>query len=219
MSETGQRVEIIEIVDEFRDLLQGDAVYLLAAACLIAALYSLADLIGSASAIFVPSLVIAIYGQFLVIERLLKDRLPEGRGFRRFASIFGSGFLSGLGILLGLLALVIPAIFLIARWSIAVPAIVAENATSTESLSISWDRTAASKVPLSLIYIVAVIVWAGSVWFPAVVSVGASDGNALLFSVFGNAMVGVVTVLGWVLSVAIYRCVTPYNKHFEEVFA
>ncbi len=219
MSEAGQRTEIIAIVDEFRDLLQGNTVYLLAAVGLCAALYSAADLTGSAAANFVPSLVVSIYGQFLVVERLLKDRLPEGRGHRRFASIFGSGFLSGLGILLGLVALVFPAIFLMARWSIAVPAIVAENATSTDSLSISWERTAASRVQLFLIYLVGVVVWGGSIWLSIVVAAGASQVNTLVLGALANALISGVAVLGWVLSVAIYRCITPYSSHLDEVFA
>ena len=219
MSEAGQRAEIIDIVDEFRDLLQGNAVYLLAAVGLIAALYSVADLTGSAAANLVPSLVVSILGQFLVVERLLKDRLPSGRGYRRYGSIFGSGLLSGVGILLGLLALVVPAIFLMARWSVAVPAIVAENRTATESLTTSWERTAASKVQLSLIYFVGVIVWGGSMWLSIAVLAGASLVNALLLNALGNALVSGVAVLGWVLSVAVYRCVTPATNHFDEVFA
>ena len=219
MTRSGLQAEVIEIVDGFRNLVLAHSAYLLGAVALITALYSVADLFVTPAAAFVPNLIVTIYGQFLIVERLLQDRLPDGKGFRRFGSIFGSAFLSGLAILLAAIALVIPAIFLIARWSIAVPAIIAENNSAAESLSTSWDRTAASKLPIFLIYVVATIVWAGTIWLTFAVGDMVPGGNAVALSIVVNALVGGVAVLGWVLSVAIYRRITPDNARFEAVFA
>ena len=219
MGERHLQAEIIEIVDEFRDLLLMHIFYLLLAIAAITALYSVTDLFATPAATFVPSLVVTIYGQFVVVERLLRDRLPDGKGYRRFGSIFGSGFLSGLAIALALVALVIPGIYLVARWSIAVPTIVAENRSSSESLTASWERTAASILPIFLVYLVAMIVWGGSIWLSIVFSTGTIDVNSMMLIVLGNALVGGVSVLGWVLSVAIYRCITPDDKRFDAVFA
>lgn len=164
-------------------------------------------------------LTVTIVGQFLVTERLLLDRLPAGRGYRRFGSIFGSGFAGGLVIGIGLLLFVVPGIILVGRLSASVPIIVVENSPAVESLRASWDRTAQSKLPVFLIYVVALVIWTYSIG--AMLFLGTEDLelSSIASVVMLNLVVSIVTVLGWVLAAAVYRQITPTISGLDQVFA
>jgi glycerophosphoryl diester phosphodiesterase family protein len=53
-------------------------------------------------------------------------------------TLFVAGLLAGVGIALGLLALIIPGLFLLTRWIVVTPAIVLEGLGATDSLRRSW---------------------------------------------------------------------------------
>ncbi len=215
----GQKVEFSEFVDEFRQQLSTHAGFLIAAVVAITAAFSIWELAISQATEFGVQLVVSIYGQFVVIERLLADRLPERHGHRRFMSIFGSGIFSGLGIGLGLLLLIFPGIFLAARWSAAVPAIIAEDCGATDSLRSSWDRTEASRVPVFLLYLIGMAIWAGSIGLVLMFSATDAGLDSAIGVIALNFAVSLVTVLGWVLATAVYRRTTPAITGLNAVFA
>ncbi|HET6526174.1 hypothetical protein [Sphingopyxis sp.] len=76
----------------------------------------------------------------LTILRMAGVELPQQTSLR-IASVFGVGLLFGLGVGLGLLLLILPGIYLAARWYLAVPTLLAEDMGVSEALSASWDRT------------------------------------------------------------------------------
>jgi hypothetical protein len=59
-----------------------------------------------------------------------------------FLAVWGIGILTGLGIIIGLILLVIPGIFLTLAWSVAVPVRVMEKIDATEAISRSFRLTA-----------------------------------------------------------------------------
>jgi hypothetical protein len=67
-------------------------------------------------------------------------QLAPGREFP-FGTIFITGILTGIGILLGLILLVLPGLFLLARWYLAVPVLMAEGLSITDSMRRSWELT------------------------------------------------------------------------------
>lgn len=76
----------------------------------------------------------------LTILRWAGIELPQPPKLR-IASVFGVGLLFGLGVGLGVLLLILPGIYLAARWYLAVPILLAEDMGVSEALSASWDRT------------------------------------------------------------------------------
>ncbi len=82
---------------------------------------------------------LSIVLQIWVIQLVLSDgqgaQSFDGNGFGR---MFGIGFLSGLAILLGLLLFILPGLYLMGRWSIAGPAMMAEKSGVIDSLKRSW---------------------------------------------------------------------------------
>lgn len=214
----GEPTTVADVLGQFRAVLLAHIPYLAAAIAAIMGLYSAFDLLLPQGPQFIPQIVVGIFGQFLVTERLLADRLPEGRGYRRFGAIFGSGLLGGLGIVLGLILLIVPGLVLVARWSAAVPIIVAENAGAAESLGCSWDRTRPSTVPLLLVYLIAVLIYAAGL--ATIVLAFSADTPDGIVSILGlNAVASVLSVLGWALAVAVYRCITPGTHGLDAVFA
>lgn len=215
---TGEPSTVADVLGQFRSVVLANFPFLAAAFAAIVGLYSAFDLLLPQGPQFIPQIVVGIFGQFLVTERLLADRLPEGRGHRRYGAIFGSGLLSGLGIVVGLFLLIVPGLVLVARWSVAVPIIVAENAGATESLGRSWDRTSPSAVPVFLVYLIAMLVYAaGLAAIVAAFSADTPDGIISILSL--NTVASVLSVLGWVLAVAVYRCITPGTHGLDAVFA
>lgn len=62
-------------------------------------------------------------------------------GLRRFGSLFGVNFLSGLGVLVGLLLLIIPGLLLAARWAVITPVVLTEGRSWDAALKRSQDLT------------------------------------------------------------------------------
>lgn len=54
-------------------------------------------------------------------------------------TLFVAGLLAGLGIALGLVALIIPGVFLLTRWIVVTPAVVLEGLGATDALRRSWS--------------------------------------------------------------------------------
>ena len=67
----------------------------------------------------------------------------------RVATVFGIALLSGLGILLGALLLVIPGLFLLVRWWVAVPIALDRNVGAVEAIRESWAMTADYWLPIA----------------------------------------------------------------------
>lgn len=122
----------------------------------------------------VPTSIVGLILAFSVTRRLVKRiGLAAPEGTRGFGGFFGMSLLTGLGILAGLVLLIVPGIYLAARWSIAQPLQVAGGRSVTEAIGESWRTTA----PHVLAIVLAVL----TIWAP---------------SVIGLVMVGVIAPLG-----------------------
>lgn len=212
------------IVDDAVELVRSHAGFLGGLMLAILAGYSLLDVLsqGGSGGFGVSGIVVGVFVQYAVVERLLADRIPEGgtRRKRRYWAVFGAGFLGGIAILLGFAMLVVPGIFLLARWSASTPYIVAEDMGATDALAASWRATAEGALPVSLVYaaycfafvVMLVGITAGSVGLGM-----ADDGLAMIIG--SNFAVALLTIAGWVLGVAVYRQANPVAAHLDAVFA
>lgn len=141
--------------------------------------------------------------------------LIESRGRRRrLWALLGLSLLSGIAVVLGLLFLLIPGIYLLVRWSAAVPAMIAEDSGVIDSFGLSagvvkgrfWHVFASMLV----------------VWVPCLVGMIASglvpESQTLLLGAVSNLFVNLSLVTGWHLAVAIYAG-RRYGRRLAEVFA
>ncbi|MEQ1496614.1 MAG: glycerophosphoryl diester phosphodiesterase membrane domain-containing protein [Novosphingobium sp.] len=217
-----------EIGSEFASIGSRNLGYLIAATVVMTVGLSAWDLLTNNQAQFLPQLVMNILGQCLVVERLLADRLPGGRGARRYGSIFGVSFLTGLGIALSALLLLLPAIYVTGRWSVAIQAVIAEDRGATDAMQQSWDRTGPSQWLLFAVYLAAMVIFVGGTvgllaftgeW-AALFDVDATEPVLTTTSILAvNALLVVFSVASWMLSTAIYRCMTTTTGELDSVFA
>ncbi len=105
----------------------------------VAALWSLASLV----ALIVGSLW--LQGALTATVADVRDgRADEDieATFRRvrpaLGTLFVAGILTGLGIALGFLALIVPGLFLLTRWILVTPAVVLERKSATDAMRRSW---------------------------------------------------------------------------------
>lgn len=217
-----------EIGSEFASVGSRNLGYLIAAAAVMTLGLSAWDLLANSQFQLFPQLVMTILGQCLVVEHLLADRLPDGRGARRYASIFGVSFLTGLGTVLAALLLVLPAIYVSARWSVAIQSVIAEDRGATDAMQQSWDRTESSQRLLFAVYLAVTMLFFGGTfgvlaftgeWAALFDSEAAEPAVTTTTILMANAVSVVFSVAGWVLSTATYRCMTTTTGELDNVFA
>ena len=72
------------------------------------------------------SLIVSLVFQYQVTSAVLvREGLAERGARGRFWALLGLNILSGVAILLGLLLLIVPGIYLLVRWSVSVPVLIA----------------------------------------------------------------------------------------------
>lgn len=91
------------------------------------------------------------FAQFALVSALMR-----GAGLHRawaqpgrVASYVGLGIVTGLAIFAGLMLLILPGLYLYARWIVTTPLVVGEGARMGEAMARSWRRTARAGVPIA----------------------------------------------------------------------
>jgi hypothetical protein len=208
------------ILGEGLELAKQHAKLLAATGAAIAIGYILLDLLEASGAGVGVNLVVGIFVQYQVLEQLLADRMQlEAKGKRRYLSLFGSGMLSGLGILLGLVLLVIPGVYLAGRWLSSSAFVVAEGRNAADSLGASWKESELSQAAHALTALVS--------GFPIIVLLVAAvfainaeiDVDGLASSVVINVLSALSSLAVWVVGAAAYRVQRPGKSELETVFA
>lgn len=111
--------------------------------------------------------------------------------------LLGLAIVVGLGMMVGLILLVVPAIFLAVIWSVAAPVLVAERRDVTESLRRSADLTKGHRWSVFGLMVVYVVMW----WLIALVvgglvlAVGGLAGTTPMLTVVINPLVNTLSVV------------------------
>ena len=165
--------------------------------------------------------IIGIFGQFIVSGRVARraglmqaDNVPGRAGSYALLSI-----VSGLAILLGIFLLVLPGLYLLARWSIGVPIVVAEGKGMGAALGGSWTRTRGKAVPICLAFLVVGTGLVASVVLDLflIPEYGPAPPVPMLAS---NLLAYGSTVLSWFLAMAIYSfSAREASPQLEQIFA
>ncbi len=201
-------------------LLREHAGISLAVTLAIAVGYSLLDLMEAPASNTIATVAVSVFGQYLFTEQLLSHRMPAPLPARRYGALFLAGLISGLGMVLGTILLILPGIFLVVRWSIITPFVVAEGMSATEALKASWQATAKSWPALfGVVLLAGVILVAGLAGiFFAGETYGLGD-TSLPVVVPTNLLVGAMTVVAWLFAVAVYQLVVSDDGATSQVFA
>lgn len=225
----GKGASVRDVINEIVALASENGGYLALVTAAVAAGYVVMDLLMQDGGYGISSLVVGILVQFLVVERLLGDRLPAGKARRRYGAMFVSAILGGLGIIVGFLFLIVPGVLLAAGWSASTPFIVVEEKGGVEALGASWEATEGSRLALALVVFVGgaalliafVLVMALSTFLSAggLDAWIASDQLGLVEIILSNIFASGFSVAGWLLGAAVYRLVRPMGGELQDVFA
>ena len=90
---------------------------------------------------FLKSAIGIVGSYFLLIQMVRRTGLRSRTDEEAFLPFIGLSLLSALGVMLGMIAFVIPGLFVMARWSIAQPLLIASGTGVMASLRESWERT------------------------------------------------------------------------------
>lgn len=220
-----QRFGFGDILGEARRMMADNGQFLAGVTALIAVGYAALDLITQADASSIPSLIVSIFVQYLVVERLLAGRIQDP-GNRRYGALFIAGLLGGLGMLLGFVFFIIPGVMLAASWSASSAFVVADRMSGTEALGASWRATSAARwsivgvmaatyLPFLVIFIVAMGA-VGAAQGSGLIDPNALEGPAII--IVTDVLVAVLGTWGWVLGAAIYNLAVPVSDGLAEVF-
>lgn len=170
------------------------------------------DQVSETGGSFVATLV-GVVVQYLFLQKVLGAH--DAGEKPRYGSMFGANLLSGLGIVIGLIALVVPGLFLAARWTLSPAFIVADGSKATESLSQSWRATAECWVPIMLGYLIFYVPFIALILGA---EIAADAAPKFASSAATNLGYGFSNVALWILVSATYRLVSFPNRHLSEVF-
>lgn len=214
-----QRIEFGEIAGEAGELLREHGQFAALVVLIIACGFSLLDLMSDRAANF-ANIVVNVFVQYLVLERLLADRIDghAASGGRKYGALFGSSFLGTLGIVVGFVCLIVPGVLLLARWSLSSAFVVVERESSVDALSASWRATkdAQAAVIISQLLILA----AGALVIGGAIMLGLLTGaeGGLPEILFTNIGLGALSFAQWVLAAATFRLACPSSTALAGVF-
>jgi len=216
LSTEGGRLSPAWLLRRIAELLRGNAIRAAVALVAMTALGLLSDMSESGrGAFFLVSIATLVLQYWLTVSLLDRQDLRLAQG-PRFAPYFFLGIVTSLAIALGLVLLVIPGIVLMVRWSIATPAVIADEVGITDAIGYSWRETEGHFWPILGTLLV--------VYSPYVASLLAfylSDTNQewQLPALFGAELaLNISLIAGWHAGVAIFAETRP-RPGISEVFA
>ena len=163
--------------------------------------------------------IASVVAGYLLIRVLVRDA-GLAAGFERgFGAYFGLSLLSGLGLLLGFVCLVIPGLILFVRWQPAFAILMSEDDASVSgALEKAWQMTSGQFWPL-----LAAVLIGAAIMAVALLTYTAFDlGYGVQFEVSviaGNILLSCASVYLTVLGVAAYALLRTEGQGLEEIFA
>ena len=168
--------------------------------------------------------IVTVVAHFYVLRRLVvRNGLATSDRLGGFGGFFGVGILTGLAILAGMLALIVPGLFLAARWGIANMVMIAEDRSASNAIGKSWVETKGHSV--------AVMIALGLLLVPGAIGLGGSIATGYYAVPLGepggigldavlNGLISVSQVLAWYFEVALYIIlVGSPGDALKDVFA
>lgn len=208
-----------QIMDESTRLVRAAWLAALAYVVVLTGVGIFADQMSDLSASnFIFSVVSFVMGFVLTVQLLREGGLvPRGLA-GGFGGYFGMSLLSGLGIALGIVLVIIPGLVLFVRWSSAYGYMLGEGDGVTEALGRAWEATGAHFWPLALAMLVPVAVNIGAA--VSLILGSNEDGSiSVPLSVLANGTISVAHVAITVVGVATFALLRDRGDALAEVFA
>ncbi|WP_298286246.1 glycerophosphoryl diester phosphodiesterase membrane domain-containing protein [Novosphingobium sp.] len=177
-------------------------------------------------AIFIESIV-NFFVSYRVAEMILRSESLLTTANRSYGSLFFASFLTTLGIGLGVLLLIVPGIYCMARWSMVTPLIVSEGKAASEAMAESWARTRESVWPLAGVYLVytlgiCVVIALFAITETADVLDGAASvaqNSDMIMPFVLNLAIDALGMLGMLIGIAVYRALMGNATTYNDVFS
>lgn len=158
------------------------------------------------------TIVIGVFFSYQLLNAIVQRTGLRSRGDQDvFLTYFGLAVLYGLGVALGLILLVIPALFLIARWSLAQTLVVARGDGIKQAFGESWERTSGNEFQIIVVVLLFVMV-------PMAISLTATAmlPKALSGIIISSAATSVSSLLGLCMGVALYGMIIGVPKAVDS---
>ena len=194
------------------------AAALLYVAVLTAAGVAIDQLSVTGSGDLLASILSFALGYVLTVGLLRGGGFSHDGSKRGFGSYFGLSLLSGLGIALGCLLLLIPGLVLFVRWSPAYGYLMAEDVGVWDSLVKAWEQTGAHFWPLALALLPPVALNIGAL---ALYALGSDEQGAtsVPVSLIANGIISVAGAGITVVGIAGYALLRDRGEELVEIFA
>lgn len=99
--------------------------------------------------VWLGQFAVGIVAAYLLLSAMVRRTgLASRSDGDAFLGYFGLSILYTLGVMAGLILIVLPGLFIMARWSIAQPMLIARGESPIRALGESWDRTRGSEFPI-----------------------------------------------------------------------
>ncbi|GAA4036532.1 hypothetical protein [Parerythrobacter jejuensis] len=155
--------------------------------------------------------------QYLFFAHILAHR-GFSNGRNRFLGFLGFSILSGLGIALGFLLLVIPGIILLVRWIAASAFIVGTDTKIMDAFGRSWDLTRGKGWPIffaAVVLGISITVVFGVIAIPATALLGSTSAGATVVEVLGQNLYSAIFVA---FSTGVFYLLNDNTEAVSEVF-
>lgn len=170
-----------------------------------------------AASMFVDGAASLIAQYFVTRLALASAGLLPADAPGRFGSYWGMNIITNICIALGCLLLILPGLYLAARWFVASPVIIAEDRTAGEGMSESSELVRQSVWHVMGAILVLSAVGFGAALLPFFFYV--ESAAPLTVRAASAACLNGTSVLGWLMAVGFYRLVGRPEQSLEEVFA
>ena len=223
MQGSGTPVSVSEVLTGWFAAIGRHASVSLLAGGLIAVIGTLMDLTLGDRGGQLGTSIASFFISYHFAEYVLARDFGTPTGQRHYGSAFGSAFLSVLGIGLGMILLVIPGLYVAARWSLANALVIGEGLGSTDSLRESWQRTQRHAWTIVVCYLLLGLVFLGGAIVIGIVifANGATPAGtpSFLESLTGNVLGGAVSVIASLLTCTLYGLISKPEGALDDVFS
>ena len=150
------------------------------------------------------SLTISIVASYALLHAMLRKlNLLKPGTEDAFLPYIGLSILYTIGVGLGFIAIILPGLFLMARWSIATPLLLVRGSGAIKAMKDSWEQTKGNEFPIIIAIVLLMILFVG-ISFAAGMMFGPEDP---IGTVVGQVASAIGSAIGIALGVALYRLI------------
>lgn len=210
-----QHVSVSEILSAWIAAIGRHASVCLLAGGLIAVVGTLMDITLGDKGGQIITAILSFFVGYHFVEYVLGRDFGTPTNRRNYLSAFGAALLALLGASAGLILLIVPGLYISARWSLANALVIGEGLGATDALRASWERTEGHVWTIVVCYVLLVLVFIGGAIGVGLV-VGAESFAATLT---GNVVGGAMSVVGGLLTCTLYGVIGKSTGTLDDVFS